>query len=70
MDPAEGMTLLGELYRWQTQHAFQHRRKWSPSMLVMWDNRSVLHMATGGYAGRARLLHRTTIGARAAPATL
>jgi taurine dioxygenase len=70
MDPAEGMTLLGELYRWQTQHAFQHRRKWSPSMLVMWDNRSVLHMATGGYAGHARLLHRTTIGARVAPATL
>lgn len=66
MDPVEGMTLLGDLYRWQTQHAFQHRRQWSANMLVMWDNRSVLHMATGGYSGHERLLHRTTIGARAA----
>jgi taurine dioxygenase len=32
-------------------------------MLVMWDNRCTLHMATGGYAGHDRLLHRTTIGA-------
>jgi len=66
MDPVEGMTLLGDLYRWQTQHGFQYRHRWSPNMLLMWDNRSVLHMATGGYAGHERLLHRTTIGARAA----
>lgn len=31
-------------------------------MLLMWDNRSVLHRATGGFEGHARLLHRTTIG--------
>ncbi len=31
-------------------------------MHVMWDNRSVLHMATGGDEGLARLLHRATIG--------
>jgi taurine dioxygenase len=30
-------------------------------MLVMWDNRSLLHAATGGYDGHSRLLHRTTI---------
>ncbi|MEO1305615.1 MAG: TauD/TfdA family dioxygenase, partial [Pseudomonadota bacterium] len=29
-----------------------------------WDNRSVIHMATGGYDGYDRLLHRTTIGER------
>ncbi len=64
MEATEGMTLLGDLYRWQTQHEFQYRHRWSPNMLVMWDNRSVLHMATGGYSGHERLLHRTTIGAR------
>ena len=36
---------------------------WEPEMLVMWDNRSVLHRATGGYDGHDRVLHRTTIGA-------
>jgi taurine dioxygenase len=29
--------------------------------LVMWDNRSVLHKANGGYDGYDRLLHRITI---------
>lgn len=62
MDAAEGMILLGDLYRWQTQHAFQYRHKWSAGTLLMWDNRSVLHMATGGYSGYERLLRRTTIG--------
>jgi taurine dioxygenase len=64
MDAVDGMTLLGDLYRWQTQHAFQYRHKWAPGTLLMWDNRSVLHMATGGYQGHERLLHRTTIGER------
>lgn len=64
MDAAEGMALLGDLYRWQTQHAFQYRHKWSANMLLMWDNRAALHMATGGYSGYDRLLHRTTIGIR------
>ena len=64
MAPEAATTLLGDLYRWQTQHKFQYRHEWKPGMLVMWDNRSILHMATGGYAGHDRLLHRTTIGAR------
>ncbi len=55
--------LLVELYHWQTRDEFVYRHRWEPDMLVMWDNRSVLHRATGGYDGHARLLHRTTIGA-------
>jgi taurine dioxygenase len=27
----------------------------------MWDNRCVVHAATGGYDGHARLLHRITL---------
>ncbi|WP_084419852.1 TauD/TfdA dioxygenase family protein [Henriciella litoralis] len=66
MGEEEGFALLTELYRWQTRPEFQYRHKWQPNMLLMWDNRSCLHMATGGYQGHDRLLHRTTIGSRAA----
>jgi len=64
MDTQTGAELMFELYHWQTRHEFQYRHKWEPNMLLMWDNRSLLHMATGGYKGHARLLHRTTIGAQ------
>ena len=63
MAEAEAMALLVELYHWQGQEQFQYRHRWQPGMLVMWDNRSVLHAATGGYQGHARRLHRTTIAA-------
>ncbi len=63
MADADAMALLVELYNWQGQERFQYRHQWQPNMLVMWDNRSVLHAATGGYQGHARRLHRTTIAA-------
>jgi taurine dioxygenase len=59
----ESRALLLDLYQWQTRDEFVYRHEWEPGMLVMWDNRSVLHKATGGYDGHDRLLHRTTIGA-------
>ncbi len=58
----DSLRLLQELYRWQGRDDFQFRQRWQPDMLVMWDNRVVLHKATGGYEGHERLLHRTTIG--------
>lgn len=66
MVDAEAHALLGEVYAWQTREEFQYRHRWEPNMLVMWDNRCVLHRATGGYDGHDRLLHRTTIGYNAA----
>ncbi len=63
VDEAEAAELLREMYDFQTRDDFQYRHEWQPDMLVMWDNRSVLHRATGGYDGHHRLLHRTTIGA-------
>lgn len=59
----EARDLILEWFAWQTREQFWYRHQWEPGMLVMWDNRSVLHRATGGYDGFDRLLHRTTIGA-------
>jgi len=64
MSDDDARALLIELYQWQTRDEFVYRHRWQPDMLAMWDNRSVLHCATGGYDGHDRLLHRTTIGAR------
>ena len=64
MSQTESGPLLMELLAWQTREEFQYKHKWRENMLVMWDNRSVLHAATGGYQGHSRLLHRTTIGAK------
>ena len=63
MDNQDGMKLLMELSAWQCQEEFIYKHKWKKDMLIMWDNRSVLHRATGGYEGQERLLHRTTIAA-------
>lgn len=62
MEHDEARDLLLEVYRYQTSGAVVYEHEWAPNMLVMWDNRSVLHQATGGYDGYERLLHRTTIG--------
>lgn len=59
----EAIALLLELQTWQGDDRFVYAQKWEPGMLVMWDNRSVLHKATGGYEGYRRELHRTTIAA-------
>ena len=61
MDDAEAQPLLHELLQWQGREEFRYNHVWEPDMLLMWDNRSVLHRATGGYDGHDRLLHRTTI---------
>ena len=66
MDDDAAHDLLVQMHRWQTRSQFQYRHQWTPGTLLMWDNRSVLHMATGGYQGHARLLHRTTIGSQPA----
>ncbi|TDG11856.1 TauD/TfdA family dioxygenase [Seongchinamella unica] len=61
MNREEAGELLVELYAHQSRDEFVYRHKWQQDMLVMWDNRSLLHSATGGYDGYDRLLHRMTI---------
>ena len=53
--------LLSELTDWPGRQEFVYRHQWEPDMLVLGDNRSILHKATGGYEGHTRLLHRLTI---------
>ena len=66
MDEREAQALLMELFGHQVRDDFVYRHRWQPGMLVLWDNRCVVHAATGGYQGHARLLHRITLAERAA----
>jgi taurine dioxygenase len=61
MSQEDGWALLLQLFKHQSQPDFVYRHRWARDMLVMWDNRCLTHMATGGYQGHARLLHRTTV---------
>jgi taurine dioxygenase len=60
----DSTALLAELFSHQTQPEFVYRHRWSPGLLTLWDNRCLLHTATGGYQGHQRLLWRITIGER------
>lgn len=64
MSEAEATPVLMELFAHQARPEFVYRHRWSPAMLVMWDNRCVVHAATGGYEGHARRLHRITVADR------
>ena len=57
----DSFLLLSYLYEHMTQEKYVYRHKWSENMLLMWDNRTVVHQADGGYDGYESLLHRITI---------
>jgi len=59
----ESQELLWELYEHMTQDRFVYEHVWNEDMLIMWDNRTVMHQASGGYDGYDRLLHRITLAA-------
>jgi taurine dioxygenase len=61
MPADEAQELLILLYKHQAKGDFVYRHRWSENMLTMWDNRAVIHAATGGYQGHRRLLQRITI---------
>ena len=62
----EADPLLAELFRHQAKPEFVYAHRWSQGTLLMWDNRCLVHAATGGYDGHRRLLHRITVGERLA----
>jgi taurine dioxygenase len=65
MAPAESEAILSFLFKHMTEDRFVYRHVWAPNMLTMWDNRCLLHNATGGYDGHARVMHRTTVAGEA-----
>lgn len=65
MDDTEGQELLLFLYKHQAKEEFVYRHHWAENMLTMWDNRAVIHAATGGYQGHRRLLQRITVTSHA-----
>ncbi len=57
----ESRDLLAQLFAASVKPAFVYRHRWQPHDLVFWDNRSVLHLATGTPDTERRKLYRTTI---------
>ncbi|MFF7706574.1 TauD/TfdA family dioxygenase [Pseudomonas sp. NPDC007930] len=57
----ESRQILAELYRYSVLPENIHRHQWQEGDMVFWDNRSVIHLATGCPAHLHRTLHRTTI---------
>lgn len=59
---AEADQLLDSLIAHQISDEFIYRHQWRDGDLVMWDNRCVIHRATGGYSyPDIRTMHRTVI---------
>lgn len=61
LDDQKALELILELNEWQTKDEFVYQHPWEEGMVVMWDNRSVVHKATGGYEGYRRELLRITV---------
>ena len=61
MADEQAMPLIFGLNEWQTKEEFLYCHEWENDMLVLWDNRSLVHRATGGYEGYRRELHRVTV---------
>lgn len=62
MDPDEGRALIEELFEHASSPQFVYRHVWRPHDAVLWDNRCMLHCATGFDESRyVRHMQRTTL---------
>lgn len=57
----ESRDLLQQLFAHSVQPQFVYRHQWQRHDMVFWDNRSVLHLATGMPEHLRRKLYRTTV---------
>jgi taurine dioxygenase len=62
MGEAEADEILDHLFAHQIRPEFVYRHRWRDRDLVMWDNRSVIHQATGGFTyPDVRTMYRTVV---------
>ena len=62
MTERESMPLLRFLFEHSVDPLFTYRHKWQPHDIIMWDNRSTMHLALSDFApGAHRYCMRTTI---------
>ena len=58
----EADKILDDLFAHQIREEFLYRHTWRDGDLVMWDNRCVIHQATGGYVyPDVRTMYRTVV---------
>ena len=57
----ESRDLLAQLFAHSVRREHLYRHRWLPHDMVFWDNRSVMHLATGCPEDQRRRLNRTTI---------
>lgn len=56
-----GAALLAYLVIHATQLQFQYRHRWNIGDILVWDNRSTMHMAMNDYPGQRRVMHRVVV---------
>ncbi|HEY0286729.1 MAG TPA: TauD/TfdA family dioxygenase [Pseudomonas sp.] len=57
----ESRQVLAELYAHSIKPEFIYRHQWQPNDMLFWDNRALIHLATGCPSHLRRRMHRTTI---------
>lgn len=63
--PGESEALLGFLFRHLTQPRFHLRHHWTQDDLVVWDERTTLHLAPTDFLPHRRRLIRVAVGSEA-----